>query len=298
VKKLLDQTMKKFLHIIIFVSVVLVLYLLFDYYKWPGHTAIPFLIAIIYALIHLVKSMFLFFKKRRIHAAIFLINFLLFLLVAAKLLYYYYNIFLAICLLAISTFIYFKFYKKATNDILLLKGFATLIGLVCINIILTIIPEKTIWQFYLKDTCITYRKLTWDDFQGKMPDDETDSEKAAATSSSFDYRINKAYDYPPAIIVSFFDKKWSWKRNPDEDHSLLLIHEQGHFAISEIYTRKAQDTILKCWGKSPHYIEDIIKKYKNRRDQEQIFYDSITDHGRDSIEQKRWTAKLSKELKE
>lgn len=293
------MTLKKIRPILTFISLVLITYFLFKYYNWPGKRSLFLIVIIIYVIVYLFKSILLFFKRRRDYALLSLLSFFLFLSIALKLTYYYYNVFIAIILLYIGIYVYLKFRNKLKdNNLGMPKELYTLIGLICINSILITLPQETLMLHLFLDNSRSWGPLNWSDFQGGGISNNPDSlEVAATTASSLYYISNRAYNYPPAVIFSYLDRNRSQKRNANEDNQLLLVHEQGHFDISELYSRKAQEATKKYWGKPAKYIDSIIDIYDNQINKEQFFYDSITKHGTDIVEQQIWTAKIKESLK-
>jgi hypothetical protein len=103
-----------------------------------------------------------------------------------------------------------------------------------------------------------------------------------------------------------------WNKEPDDLR--LLDHEQGHFDISEINARKAQqqfkqliaDKTLIGHGADERsamanldkQVHDEMQKLFDREQAEQIEYDSATRHGRDFAAQAKQRAAIDKLLKE
>ncbi len=83
------------------------------------------------------------------------------------------------------------------------------------------------------------RPLTWDDFKGKPP------KRFAVASTNYDIlqkvlSINKDSSCVEVKAVFFSNK--SWKREKWIDKT-VLIHEQKHFDIVELYARKLRKLI-------------------------------------------------------
>ena len=97
-------------------------------------------------------------------------------------------------------------------------------------------------------------------------------------------------------VLSIFDKKKSFINKRD---SILLKHEQLHFDITELISRKLRKKIKE--SKRLYLLNnylflrdkyiDTLKNYQNR-------YDRETLHSYDSIQQKKWRNKVTKELLE
>jgi hypothetical protein len=138
------------------------------------------------------------------------------------------------------------------------------------------------------------RKLRWDDFKG-TPD--TQSPNAALTSSSI--TIDFGYDETgfEYSIKCNFDKKRSWVKIRNDE---ILLHEQGHFDIAELYARKLNKVM-----KDYHYnvktaSEDVNKIYENmmkEHQETQNTYDLETNYSRDRVKQEEWHKKIAADLK-
>src|SRR6187431_1107599 len=76
-------------------------------------------------------------------------------------------------------------------------------------------------------------KLKWDDFKGK-PD--TPSKYGAVSNPVVKYYLSANEDSFTIRVICFFIKSKSWSIFKNSD--TLLIHEQGHFDISELFARK------------------------------------------------------------
>lgn len=108
---------------------------------------------------------------------------------------------------------------------------STLIGFVSFG-------QETIIE---NDTLVLWvknRPLVWKDFKGKTkpPKNEYGVYTAAETAAGpvFVHRMDKNGNMIP-YPLNYFYKFLSWSISND---SLLLIHEQLHFDISEVYIRK------------------------------------------------------------
>lgn len=98
-------------------------------------------------------------------------------------------------------------------------------------------------------------------------------------------------------IVSEFSRYDSYVIFKSED---LLKHEQLHFDIVEIYSRKLREKFL-VLDKMKSKLEDYISTYNNIRNdlvKYQGLYDSETEHSVNKEKQKEWEIKVAKELEE
>jgi hypothetical protein len=139
------------------------------------------------------------------------------------------------------------------------------------------------------------RKLTWADFKGKP-----DKLNSAAALTYSDIKIGASFiDGKVAVTVqNFFDTKLSWSKN--KTSAALLAHEQAHFDITEIYTRKiriklnaiaSEETIKNGTLNKESTI--LLKEWKAFQQK----YDSETNHGIIADKQKAWEEKVAVLLK-
>jgi hypothetical protein len=141
------------------------------------------------------------------------------------------------------------------------------------------------------------RKLTWDDFIA-TPDSNSRYEAITYTyikSKVINYTNNELeYD-----ISCSFEKNKSWTKLKTAS---LLKHEQLHFDIAELATRKMRKHFLDHTSLN----RDSIKLMINSITQEAILgrkalnqkYDKETNHGIITSKQNHWEEKITKELKE
>lgn len=140
------------------------------------------------------------------------------------------------------------------------------------------------------------RKLIWKDFQGK-PDSL--SEFKAITSSRIE---SKSIVFKDEIIeydfVCFFVKSKSWTKS---NTNTLLKHEQLHFDIAELATRKLRKKFLEYKYVSKESIKQIVNQYFDEavldRRKTNSLYDKETNHGTIETKQKEWETKIANELK-
>ncbi len=287
--------LKQFLHIGIFLFVTLGLHFGFMAMDKPGSIAALVFIPFIYACVHLIKSLVYLFKKQKRSSLNSLIIGLLFALLVTKFFYYYYSLPLSILFLIFSIWVTMLTWKK-NSDNNSKKHKVTLLVLLVLNIGLISIPDITIGH-YLNPRVLKWQSLTWNDFK-KAPNDTSDHD--AETYERISYKINRAYNYPPAIVFAEMDPQNSWVKIKEKikssDIDLLLEHEQGHFDLTEFYTRKINDSISTDWGKSEKEIETTIQYWIKEKDSMQKIYDNFTNHGLNAINQHLWTVYVQKAL--
>ncbi|GAB4259870.1 MAG: hypothetical protein Kow0079_16880 [Vicingaceae bacterium] len=141
------------------------------------------------------------------------------------------------------------------------------------------------------------RKLTFEDFKGKVPTgkDNISAETASGISIS---KVQWNGNYGKIIIKSIFDTKESWIRKNTSE--FVLKHEQGHFDITEIYARKIRKKLYyKKFKRSnfTKYFNNIYNKNETEKNAYQLLYDRETNLSRNYQKQKEWDKKIEKELK-
>lgn len=143
-----------------------------------------------------------------------------------------------------------------------------------------------------------HSKLSWDDFRGPV-NAETD-ESAAATHCSIGFVTNNAgpgNKFTITVYNTFYTNK-SWVR-PDAKLPGILEHEQGHFDLCEIYTRKLRNrmanfdyTVKDIKQALMAIYSEISQEYENR----QQAYEQETTHGVNIPQQKKWSNAIAGEL--
>lgn len=160
------------------------------------------------------------------------------------------------------------------------------------------------------------RPLTWDDFQGDLPEDARERGEAAEIhmyiSWSGEWRI--WFDrvsgkwkacLATATTKNAMDRANSWV-DPDHKTPGLLNHEQKHFDLNEVY-RGLLDTELQklmrnleAEGNTKEQVEnalekkanEVVEKFQKKCDEVQRRYDDETDHGMDADKQEEWDKKI------
>ena len=149
-------------------------------------------------------------------------------------------------------------------------------------------------EFQWKD----HNKLSWEDFRG--PVNAASDESAAATHCGIGFRVNNAgVSGKPEVVVynSFYINK-SWVR-PDAKIATILDHEQGHFDLCEIYTRRLRALLAEYRfdGKDAKpALMNIFTAINDEYESRQQAYESETGHGTNLAQQKKWQGIIGREL--
>ena len=136
--------------------------------------------------------------------------------------------------------------------------------------------------------------LTWDDFKGPP---QNNSPYKALTETQTTIDIKTKGDEAFITIQNYFDKNLSWTKGKDNPN--LLGHEQTHFNISEVWTRKFRQRLkgktysVKTFQKELNAIHSEIHKEAKAMQTE---YDKETEHSVNEANQLKWNKKISNEL--
>ena len=141
------------------------------------------------------------------------------------------------------------------------------------------------------------RKLTWDDFKGE-PDTANFPNTLALTNSGFGYEsgINMFKD-GQVFVQSVFNTNLSWVV-PEGRNDYVLRHEQIHFDITEIYSRKLRKELADAKITSNDFVraKSIFDRTFNELQKRQNTYDNETKYGDKKETQENWEAIVEIEL--
>ena len=145
------------------------------------------------------------------------------------------------------------------------------------------------------------RPLSWEDFQGPIRAGSA-ARTAAETSCGIAVETSLVPSGGKARIYVFntFDKRASWVK-PGKESPGILEHEQGHWDICELYTRKMQarfDRIHITGANLNRTVNEIYNAVSREYLERQEQYEEETKHGVTEEAQQRWTRMILKELEE
>jgi hypothetical protein len=147
--------------------------------------------------------------------------------------------------------------------------------------------ETIIWQ--------EGRTLSWSDFRG-VPEKKN---SVASTYYNINSSIENREDYSTVTINAIFFPNLSWKQK-DRNDKTILIHEQRHFDITELFARKLRKRIQAEKFKSQAELERRIDKLYDENDKAmeacQEEYDRQTDHSRNGVKQREWNKRVEQAL--
>ena len=147
-----------------------------------------------------------------------------------------------------------------------------------------------------KDSIVWDRnyKLKWSDFMG-APD--TSSAWMAGCAPSIYVRGYWENNLPNFLVSNSFIRNKAWTK--DVTSIPMLRHEQLHFDIAEVYSRKirkAVDSLRRMEVRTfePYSIE--IRTLLNLYDETDRIYDDETSHGVNGNVQSNWCQRIAEEL--
>ena len=141
------------------------------------------------------------------------------------------------------------------------------------------------------------RKLVWSDFLSQSKPNT--SQAAATTYCGISYLLNsstKKFTDKQVRIESFFIPSKSWA-HPEHKTDNVLMHEQSHFDIAELFARRFRkiinDKTLDTKSLQKYY-EKIYDDYKDYQQD----YETATNHGRIRDKQFEYSQKIDREIEE
>jgi hypothetical protein len=130
------------------------------------------------------------------------------------------------------------------------------------------------------------RRLTWDDFSG---DPDTKDHLHAITSTNIDMKAKCVGGKFKFEVKSVFLLDESWSK--DKTSAPLLLHEQLHFDLTEIYARKIRQELYNlkdACGEDNAHISAIVNRIFEEWKEEQNKYDEECNHGLNKEAQQKW----------
>lgn len=134
------------------------------------------------------------------------------------------------------------------------------------------------------------RKLTWFDFKRTPASDNNPF--GAETNCVLALKSNSVnlFNKPKIKVINSFYCDESWVKTKNLENQSLLEHEQMHFDLSEIYARKLRKIISESKFNAFNLVKESNKlfyEYFALNKERQILYDKETNHGENSLEQKK-----------
>ncbi|REC63878.1 DUF922 domain-containing protein [Chryseobacterium pennae] len=152
--------------------------------------------------------------------------------------------------------------------------------------------QKIIWQ--------EGQKLVWDNFKSPV-NRRNNPDVAAYTNCGWEYSVVKSSNPKSPVkieIKTIFNEDKSWKDNK-KINDYILLHEQKHFDIAELFVRKFRRSVAENIRNSGDYdrlFKSIYSQISNEYKSFQIAYDRDTRHGMNEDKQAEYNVAISKEL--
>jgi hypothetical protein len=144
------------------------------------------------------------------------------------------------------------------------------------------------------------RKLIWSDFRGIIPKFASDV-TAATISCEIGFEtssVSSDNDDLKIHVYNKFSKNESWSRREDQNAE-VLNHEQGHFDLCELFTRKLRERLSNLSfnmntmkGALRSVYDQTLADYRATQE----LYEAETHHGVNPQQQARWDRFLTQEL--
>jgi len=144
------------------------------------------------------------------------------------------------------------------------------------------------------------RKLTWSDFKAN-PNLDSDAVALTASGITFGYSIKtsgrRIIGFSTSVEAHFYpNKSWYLK---EKDDAYILMHEQLHFDITELYARKFREQLTRL--EVNQNIKDQMSKLhtviNEALNETQKVYDAQSNHSINVEMQKQWKSFIVAELK-
>jgi len=136
-------------------------------------------------------------------------------------------------------------------------------------------------------------KLRWEDFQG-IPD--SNSKYSAVSNPVIKYKLSANEDTFNIKVLCFFVKTKSWSKFKNSD--TLLLHEQGHFDIAELFARKLRKAFSEYkfnYQTIGVDVEKIFAHSKMERTKMDLLYDKETNYSKNRKQQLLWNKRIKAE---
>ena len=143
------------------------------------------------------------------------------------------------------------------------------------------------------------RKLTWSDFRGEV-NPNSDAVALTASGITFGFSVStsgsRIVDYSTTVEAHFYPNK-SWY-NQERADEYILGHEQLHFDITELYTRKFRErlSMLKVNPNIRKQLKQLHTSINKQLNDTQKLYDEQSVHSINVDAQKQWEEHIKMEL--
>lgn len=162
----------------------------------------------------------------------------------------------------------------------------------CLLAVSILFGQKIIWQ--------EEQKLVWDNFKSPV-NRRNNPDVAAYTNCGWEYSVVKSTNPKSPVTIeirAIFTEDKSWK-DVKKINDYILLHEQKHFDIAELFARKLRKAAaekIKTSGDYDKLFKTIYNRISNDYKNFQISYDKDTRHGMNKEKQAEYNAAISEEL--
>tara|TARA_R110002049_G_scaffold97782_3_gene238153 strand:- start:2675 stop:3181 length:507 start_codon:yes stop_codon:yes gene_type:complete len=143
-------------------------------------------------------------------------------------------------------------------------------------------------------------KLSWSDFKAK-PNNRVSAAALTASGITFGFSIQQTDDkrvisFQTEVNAQFYPEKSWFKTELADNH--VLGHEQLHFDITELHTRKFRQQIskLKISQSIKNELHGLHKSINKDLETMQNTYDTETNYSRNVETQAKWQLFITQEL--
>jgi hypothetical protein len=144
------------------------------------------------------------------------------------------------------------------------------------------------------------RPLRWADFQATAP---RSGDASALTAYSVFYGVRCTGSDFEFLAVAGFLPKSSWVKpvvltGPPTAGDHALRHEQTHFDLTEVYTRRLRKQFVDLYEpcRRPDSLDPLVQQLLRQEKAEQARYDEETRHGLASGQQDAWNRRVAEDL--
>jgi hypothetical protein len=144
------------------------------------------------------------------------------------------------------------------------------------------------------------KKLTWENFKSPV-NRRKNPDIAAYTHCGWEFHSMKSSDPKAPVTITIKtlfheDKSWKDVKKTDDD---ILLHEQKHFDIAELFVRKFRKAVaekIRTSGDYNRYFQAIYNGISQDYKNFQMAYDRETRHGIDKEKQTEYNNTISEQL--
>ncbi|WP_223033904.1 DUF922 domain-containing protein [Hanstruepera marina] len=142
-------------------------------------------------------------------------------------------------------------------------------------------------------------KLSWENFIGQ-PDPNSDAAAVTSSGITFGYRLSRVNNVIESIhveVTAHFYPEKSWVKSNEADNH-ILAHEQLHFDITELYTRKLRKATSQVVvsQNANNELDAIHSRIVKELNDYQNHYDDETNYSRNHEAQAKWQKSIKEAL--